>query len=211
VAAGVRAQILATEYLSLLATRSMTWSEVMSRITIHLTVASASLVVLALMAQAQGFGGSFQTMAIGLCAAVFVLATLTGQRVLNASVDDSTILGMNRLRAAYLELDPGLEPYLVTSPHDDQQGLMQTYLMGWPRSTASHVLASTSFFLGAFNSIVAGTLAALVANAAGGGTAVVTGAGALVGLAHVGVGLALGQRTFATPRQVPRFPSPPAV
>jgi hypothetical protein len=40
----VRAQILATEHWSLLATRSMTWSEVMSRIVIHLTVLSAALV-----------------------------------------------------------------------------------------------------------------------------------------------------------------------
>ena len=43
----VRAQILATEHWSLLGTRSTMWSEVMSRITIHLTVVSASLVVLA--------------------------------------------------------------------------------------------------------------------------------------------------------------------
>ena len=49
VPAGVRAQLLATEHWSLLATRGTTWSEVMSRITIHLTVSSASLVVLALV------------------------------------------------------------------------------------------------------------------------------------------------------------------
>jgi hypothetical protein len=35
VPAGVRAQLLATEHWSLLATRGTTWSEVMSRITIH--------------------------------------------------------------------------------------------------------------------------------------------------------------------------------
>jgi len=52
----VRAQILATEHWSLLGTRSTLWAEVMSRITIHLTVASAALVVLALVAQASGFG-----------------------------------------------------------------------------------------------------------------------------------------------------------
>ena len=208
---GVRAQLLATEHWSLLATRSMTWSEVMSRITIHLTVTSASLVVLALMAQAQGFGGAFQTMSIGLCAAVFVLGTLTAQRVVNASVDDaSTVLGMNRLRAAYLDLDTGLEPYLVTSWHDDQQGLMGTYLMGWPRSTFSHVLASTSVFMLALNSMVAGTLAALIAHAAGAGTSMVAVVGAAAGLAHLGALLAVGNRTFSTPRQHPRFPSPPA-
>jgi uncharacterized membrane protein YuzA (DUF378 family) len=210
-ATSVRAQLLATEHWSLLATRSMTWSEVMSRITIHLTVTSASLVVLALMAQAQGFGGAFQTMSIGLCAVVLVLGTLTAQRVVNASVDDaSAVLGMNRLRAAYLEIDPGLEPYLITSWHDDQRGLMGTYLMGWPRSTFSHVLASTSVFMLALNSMVAGTLAALIAHAAGAGTAVVAVAGAVVGLGHVAAMLALGNRTFRTPKQQPRFPSPPA-
>jgi len=209
--AGVRAQILATEHWSLLATRSMTWAEVMSRITIHLTVTSASLVVLALMAQAQGFGQAFQTMSIGLCAVVFVLGTLTAQRVANASVDDaSTVLGMNRLRAAYLEIDPGLEPYLITSWHDDERGLMGTYVMGWPRSTFSHVLASTSVFMLALNSMVAGTLAALIAHAAGAGTAVVAVVGSAVGLGHVAVMLAVGNRTFSTPRQQPRFPSPPA-
>jgi len=164
---GVRAQILATEHWSLLATRGLMWSEVMSRITIHLTVASASLVVLALFAQSSGFGNAFHVMAIGLAAAILVMGLLTQARVLNASIDDaSTILGMNRLRAAYLEIDPTLAPYFVTSPHDDQAGLMHTYLMGWPRRTFSHVIASTSIFLTVFNAIVAGTLAALVAGAA---------------------------------------------
>jgi hypothetical protein len=50
----LRAQILATEHWSLLATRGMTWSEVMSRIVIHLTLLSASLVVFALVAQIEG-------------------------------------------------------------------------------------------------------------------------------------------------------------
>jgi hypothetical protein len=209
--AGVRAQLLATEHWSMLATRSLTWSEVMSRITIHLTVTSASLVVLALMAQAQGFGQAFQTMSIGLCTVVLVLGTLTAQRVVNASVDDaSTVLGMNRLRAAYLAIDPGLEPYLITSWHDDQRGLMDTYLMGWPRSTFSHVLASTSVFMLALNSMVAGTLAALVAHAAGAGTPVVVVAGVAVGLGHVATMVTAGNRTFSRPKQPPRFPSPPA-
>ncbi|WP_457252296.1 hypothetical protein [Pedococcus sp. P5_B7] len=206
---GVRAQILATEHWSLLATRSMTWSEVMSRITIHLTVASASLVVLALFAQASGFTTAFQVMAIGLAAAVLVMGTLTQIRVVNASMDDaSTVLGMNRLRAAYLDLDPGLAPYFVTSPHDDQKGLMQTYLMGWPRSTLSHVAGSTSVFLTVVNAIVAGTLGSLVADAAGAASAVVVGAGVLCGLGYVAGQLVIGQRTFASIRQESRFPSP---
>ena len=48
------ATMLATEHWSLLGTRSMTWSEIMSRISIMLTVMSAFLVVLALVAQGVG-------------------------------------------------------------------------------------------------------------------------------------------------------------
>ena len=50
---------------------------------------------------------------------------------------------------------------------------MDTYLMGWPRSTLSHVAASTSIFLTVVNAIVAGTLGALVTDAAGAASAVV--------------------------------------
>lgn len=210
VAAGVRAQILATEHWSLLATRSLMWSEIMSRITIHLTVASASLVVLALFAQSSGFGTAFHVMAIGLAAAVLVMGLLTQARVVNASVDDgSAILGMNRLRAAYLEIDPSLAPYFVTSPHDDQRGLMTTYLMGWPRSTFSHVIASTSIFLTVFNAIVAATLGALVTGAAGAAPSVVAVIGTAVGVGFVAAQLAVGRRTFGNVRQTPLFPTPP--
>jgi hypothetical protein len=96
------AQILATEHWSLLATRGMTWSEVMSRISIHLAVSSAALVVLALVAQATGFGTPFRIMSIGLASAVLVLGTLTHVRVHLASAEDHALVaGMNRLRAAY--------------------------------------------------------------------------------------------------------------
>src|SRR6188472_458033 len=119
VSPGVRAQLLATEHWSLLATRGTTWSEVMSRITIHLTVSSAALVVLALVVQASGFGTAFDIMSIGLAAAILLLGTLTGVRVHNASTDDAMmILGMNRLRAAYVDMDPSIAAHLVTSWHD---------------------------------------------------------------------------------------------
>ena len=37
---------------------------------------------------------------------------------------------MNRLRAAYVKLDPGIAEHLVTSQYDDQAGVMMTYTMG---------------------------------------------------------------------------------
>src|SRR5690242_7235334 len=60
----VRAQILATEHWSLLATRSMTWNEVFSRASMFITVLSASVVALALVAQATGFGPGFRLFAL---------------------------------------------------------------------------------------------------------------------------------------------------
>ena len=66
----VRAQLLATEHWSLLAARGMTWSEVMGRITVHLTISSAALVVLALVTQATGFGVAFHVLSIGLTSAI---------------------------------------------------------------------------------------------------------------------------------------------
>ena len=50
------ASILAAESWSLLATRSMLWNDRISRTTIFLTVLSAAVDALALMADATGFG-----------------------------------------------------------------------------------------------------------------------------------------------------------
>lgn len=211
VSPGVRAQLLATEHWSLLATRGMTWSEVMSRITIHLTIASASLVVLALVVQASGFGTAFHVLSIGLASAVLVLGLLTAVRVHNASVDDALLLvGMNRLRAAYLAIDPTLEPYLVTSWHDDQPGLLASYTMGVRRSLPSHVLGSTSMFMNVVNTIVAGTLGALIAGAAGGGPTAEVATGLLLGLVHLGTVTAMAKRSFGGDPVPARFPTPPA-
>jgi hypothetical protein len=207
--ASVRAQILATEHWSLLATRSMTWTEVMSRIVIHLTVLSASLVVLALVAQAAGFGRAFGVLAIGLAAGALVLGTLTGLRVYNASVDDGAMLiGMNRLRSAYVALDPEIEQYLVTSRYDDAAGLTASYLMGSRRSTFSHVLGSTSMFIDVVNTIVAGTLGALIADAAGGPAWVIAIVGTVSGLAYLSATLLVARRVFAADAHESRFPTP---
>jgi hypothetical protein len=83
---------------------------------------------------------AFDVLSIGL-AGVLVLGTLTGVRVHNASVDDAAlIMGMNRIRAAYVAIDPGLAPYFVASWHDDRAGLMRTYTIGAARHMVSHIV-----------------------------------------------------------------------
>lgn len=41
-------------------------------------------------------------------------------------------LAMNRLRRAYLTLEPGLERYLTTGHHDDERGLIATDMFAQP-------------------------------------------------------------------------------
>jgi hypothetical protein len=187
----------------------MTWSEVMSRIVIHLTVLSASLVVLALVVQANGFGFAFRVLAIGLAAAALVLGTLTGLRVYNASSDDAAMLiGMNRLRSAYIALDPEVEQYFVTSRYDDAAGVMGSYLMGTRRSTFSHAMGSTGMFIDVVNAIVAGTLGALIADTAGAPAWLVAVVGALCGLGFLGGALVIARRRFEGRAYQPQFPTP---
>ncbi len=73
----VRAQLLATEHWSLLATRSMTQSEILARISMFLTLVSASIVSLALIGQVTQFDPRFLTFALVLIGAVFVVGVLT--------------------------------------------------------------------------------------------------------------------------------------
>ena len=199
----VVAQLLATEHWSLLATRGTMWSEVMSRITILLTVLTGSLVILGLVAQAGGFGTTFQVLAIGLAGAGLILGTLTSVRVFLASDEDAgLILAMNRLRAAYAELAPGIEEQFVTSARSDESGLMQTYTLGLRRHPLVHVVGSTNFFVGTVNTLVAGALAALIAATLDAPIGFVVLVGLLAAAIYFALFLYAGFRAFGARRRV---------
>jgi hypothetical protein len=124
----LRAQLLATEHWSLLASRSTTQSEVLTRIAIFLTLVSAGLVTLGVLGNATEFRGWFGVAALGVLFLLVVLGIVTSFRVFNTATEDMAfVLAMNRLRGAYLDLDPGIERYLVMSPADDEPGLERTY------------------------------------------------------------------------------------
>jgi hypothetical protein len=69
------AAILTTEHWSLLGTRSLLWTESMSRTTIFLSVLSAAIVALALLANATGFGPQTTTLALVLLPVVLFWAS----------------------------------------------------------------------------------------------------------------------------------------
>jgi hypothetical protein len=191
----VRAQLLATEHWSLLATRSTTQSELLSRITTFRMLVSASIVSLALIGQATGFDRRFITFALVLLGLVVMVGALTQMRLGNAAIEDlAHVVGMDRLRAAYVELDPGIERYLVTSAHDDDNGIWQTYnhLMG-PNPIWQSV-ASRPAFIMLVNAGLTGVFAALVAVALDAPGPLVAAVAAACSLAFVGISLTLAGR-----------------
>lgn len=206
----VRAQILATEHWSLLATRGMTWNEVFSRASMYMTVLSAAVVALALVAQATAFGPGFRLFALLVLPIVLLVGIATVIRLGDANTEDfGLVSGMNRLRHAYLELAPELEPYFITAHHDDEAGIMLTYqLVRHSGLRFSRVLAGTPTVVGAINVVVAGVLAALIADTLGASdvTNVVVGIVAALAAA-IGFGL-LAATTIAGVRREyrPRFP-----
>lgn len=193
----VRAQILATEHWSLLASRSTTQAEVLTRINMFLTLVSAGLVSLALVGQATQFSQAFGLFSVGVLAFITLVGMLTQIRVLSVGIEDLMyVLAMNRLRAAYLELDPGAVRYLMASPHDDRVGSQTTYFFFGGRSSFSQVGGSSMVFMMSINGALVGLLGAAVLTAVGAETAVSTTTGALVGIATLLLSLWSGGRAY---------------
>jgi hypothetical protein len=130
-------QILATEHWSLLATRALTYQESLGRVSMFLTVLSGAVISLALVAQADRFGPTFISVAIFMLTIVFFVGVATVRRLLMLNRDDYVwVVGMNKIRHAYLEMHPELAPNFITSPHDDLPGALQTLGLG-PASAPS--------------------------------------------------------------------------
>lgn len=93
-------QILATEHWSLLATRSLIWNEALSRASVFLTVLSAAIVSLALLADATGFGPETVTLALVLLPIVFLLGIGAYARLVQINTEEfQLVLAMNRAAA----------------------------------------------------------------------------------------------------------------
>lgn len=209
----MRAQLLATEHWSLLASRSTTQSEVLTRISIFLTLVSAGLVSLALAGQATGFESGFPGFALTVLGIILLVGILTQVRVTNVSMEDlSYVLAMNRLRAAYVRLDPGVAPYLMTSPFDDRLGTQTTYyFLGERPRSLSQILGSSMVFIFTVNATLLGLLLAGLTLAAGWATGFVLTLSVLGGVIFLAGSLAVGAGKYYGfwRRYTPQFPSPP--
>lgn len=192
----LRAQMLATEHWSLLASRSTTQSEVLTRIAIFLTLVSAGLVTLGVLGNATGFRGWFGLAAIGVLVLLVLLGVVTQLRVFNTATEDlAYVLAMNRLRGAYLDLDPGIEPYFLMGTTDDAAGIERTYYPFAPRDR-SQVFGSSMMVMLVVNTALGGLLVGAVVFAATGSAGWALSAGAVVAIAVFVLWMRWGYRGY---------------
>jgi hypothetical protein len=214
----VRLQILATEHWSLLATRSLTWNESFSRSSMFLSALSGAVVALALVAQASAFGEAFVVFSLVLLPVVFFIGFGTYVRLVQANLEDARwVAGMNRIRHAYLEIAPELEPYFITGSHDDEIGLVVTaaaagrHAAAMPRSVSVLFgLATTPVTVGVIDSVVGAVLVGVIAGRLGGSMVPSVGLGVAAFVAIFGSMATYYFRAYRMFRRVnrPMFPTP---
>lgn len=214
-ATATKVQILATEHWSLLATRSLTYTEVFARVNIFLAILSGAVIALALVAQADHFGPVFIGIAIPVLLVVFFSGLVTVSRLNALNRDDYRwVIGMNRLRNAYLTLHPELEPHFTTSPYDDLAGALQTLgidvAAAGKLGSLAHLPNTLPFMLTVIVAAVAAAILALITLAIAipaWAIALTAAVGFVVTLVLMAV---LDRRSMKglTPSLQPRFPTP---
>ena len=163
----MRLQILSTEHWSLLASRALAWNESFSRAGMFLTTLSGAIVALGLVGGASGFGDAFTLFALVILPVVLFIGVATWIRLGASNHHEAMcVIGMNRIRAAYLELAPDLERYFVMSAHDDFRGIGVT--MGVQPGSGkafwfAQIIAGTPTVVTILNAVLAGAIAAIAA------------------------------------------------
>ena len=159
----VRVQILAAEHWDRLATRSMTWNQIFSRASMFITMLSAVVVALALIAQATNFDGRFRLFALLLLPVLLVLGIATFVHLGEANGEDARLqMDLARLRQAYLDLAPEVRPYFSAIPQADPTSFPPSVREN-SGYTLIHFLGATPSIVATINVVVTGVIAALIA------------------------------------------------
>jgi hypothetical protein len=212
----MRLQILSTEHWSLLASRSLAWNESFSRAGMFLTTLSGAIVALGLVGGATGFGEAFTLFALVILPVVLFIGVATYIRLGASNYHESQcVIGMNRIRAAYLEMAPDLGRYFVMSAHDDRRGIGIT--MGVQPGSGTlfwiaQIVAGTPTVIMILNAVIAGAIAAIAALRSGAAPSTVLLIGGVAFL------IALGVQGWYSSRSIgkimaahrPLFPTPEA-
>ncbi len=160
-----RAQFLATEHWSLLATRSMSWNESFSRTAMFLSTLSAATVALALAGPAMAFGSAFALFALIVLSVTLFLGLATFVRLIQVNHEDLYwVYGMNRLRGAYVRIAPGIERDFTAGWTVDEKGLARTFgAIDVTTPSPFHALVTTPAVVAVISSAIAGVIGGLLA------------------------------------------------
>lgn len=158
----IRLQVLGAEHWSLLASRGLAWNETFSRAGMYLSTLSGAMVALGLIAGIDGFGPGFTWFALVVLPVVLFVGVTTFLRMGATNYHDAiAIVGMNRIRAAYVALAPDLEPMFVMGTHDDPAGIAKTMAVPPGMPALVHVASAAPFVINVLNAAVAGSIAAI--------------------------------------------------
>jgi hypothetical protein len=183
----------------------------MSRAALFIAALSGAVVALALVAQATDFGDGFVAFALVLLPVVFFVGVVTIVRLGQINSEDALwVQGLNRLRHAYLELAPELEPYFVTSRYDDVAGVLGSAPRSKPR-TPFQAFVAVPGLIAVLDSVVSGAAAGIAALGLDLGTGAAIGVGGAVFVITLAALVFFGIRTIHGYRRDldVRFPTPP--
>jgi hypothetical protein len=157
-------QVLSTEHWSLLASRSLAWNESFARAGMFLSALTGAIVALALVAQASDFGDVFRIFALVILPVVLFIGLTTLLRLGIANYHDGVcVLGMNRIRGAYVERVPELERYLVMSSHDDDASVWASMGMDPSYPIAVTLMASAPTLVAVLNGVLTAAILGIAA------------------------------------------------
>lgn len=207
----VKVQMMATEHWSLLASRNLAWSESFARAGMFLSTLSFSVVALALVGQATGFGVEFRLFALIVLPVVLFLGIATSLRMDASNHHDALcVVGMNRIRAGYIELAPDLKRFFVMGTTDDVEGIVRTMAVVPGRSSLVNLWSASPVLIAVMNAVLAGAIAGLAAVQLGAGTALGFGVGAVAAVGWLTGWLWVVSRMLRTlvATHEPAFPGP---
>ena len=208
--------ILSTEHWGLLTARSLVYNETFSRGAMFLTFLSASLVALGFVFQG-GAGPDFAYVLVAILALDLFVGVATMGRLISASAEEfQAVQGMNRIRHAYLEMVPTLDPYISASRYDDPASVLSVYGVSAettrPIRDVAHGLTTMPGLIGVLDAALAGALVGAVVAAAGGDTRAAVLSGLVASIVAILATIAISFSVF--PGQVSRmdvrFPAPDA-
>lgn len=190
--------VLTAEHSNLQAARSAGVVEANGRTTAFLAALSGSLVALALVAQVESLAESIDLIALVLAATVLYTGLVTFLRLVQlAQLDSRLVIGINRIRHAYLESVPSLASVEVLSQYDDLAGIIGEAGLTGRTVSRLDLLAAAPAMIAAIDGVLAGATAGLVGSELGFSASTSLLIGIIAGLATDAALLRFGLRSGA--------------